>query len=413
LAAALATTSERDTSKPTPRPTLPPLAEEPTQTAPPVAQEPTQSAPPAPGAITTASGLQYIEVKAGDGPAPQAGDLVSVHYTGSLEDGTVFDSSRERGEPIQFALGTGMVIPGWDEGIGMMQEGGQAMLIIPPDLAYGEFGSGDVIPPNATLIFEVELVSVSPGAPDSPTAVNEGDYVVTGSGLKYYDLEVGAGPTPQVGEAVLLQYTGWLGDGTMFDSSLDHGQLLGFALGTGQMIPGLDEGVANMQVGGKRQVVIPPELAYGEQGAGSVIPPNATLIFELELISITPGSPDSPTEVSESDYVVTDSGLKYYDIQVGDGPAPQVGQLVLVHYTAWLEDGLKFDSSLDRGQTLSFPVGMGQMMPGFDEGVATMQVGGKRQLVIPPELAYGEQGAGEIIPPNATLIFEVELVSVE
>ncbi len=406
LAAALAAFSERDDSKPAAEPTRPSAVEQATQ-APPPAQGGLENA------ITTASGLEYIEVKAGDGPTPQAGDIVAVHYTGALEDGTVFDSSRERGEPIQFALGTGQVIPGWDEGIGMMQEGGQAMLVIPSDLAYGEYGSGDVIPPNATLIFEVELVSVSPGAPNSPTAVNESDYVLTDSGLKYYDFEVGDGPTPQVGEIVLLHYTGWLGDGIKFDSSLDHGQPLGFALGVGQMIPGLDEGAATMQVGGKRQVVIPPELAYGEQGAGDVIPPNAILIFELELLSISPGSPDSPIEVDESDYVVTDSGLKYYDIEVGDGPTPQLGQMVSVHYTGWLADGLKFDSSLDRGQPISFPVSMGQMMPGFDEGVATMNIGGKRQLVIPPELAYGEQGAGGVIPPNATLIFEVELVDAQ
>jgi len=108
--------------------------------------------------------------------------------------------------------------------------------------------------------------------------------------------------------------------------------------------------------------------------------------------------------------VTTDSGLKYYDIEVGDGPAPQASQTVAVHYTGWLLDGAKFDSSLDRGQPLTFVIGVGQMIPGFDEGVATMNIGGKRQLMIPPELAYGEQGAGGVIPPNATIIFDIELV---
>jgi peptidylprolyl isomerase len=110
--------------------------------------------------------------------------------------------------------------------------------------------------------------------------------------------------------------------------------------------------------------------------------------------------------------MTTESGLQYYDLQKGEGPAPQNGQEVSVHYTGWLEDGTKFDSSLDRGQPFSFVLGAGQVIRGWDEGVATMKVGGKRQLVIPPELAYGDRGAGGIIPPDATLIFEVELLAV-
>jgi peptidylprolyl isomerase len=131
------------------------------------------------------------------------------------------------------------------------------------------------------------------------------------------------------------------------------------------------------------------------------------------LVDILPGSPEAPTEVDEADYVTTDSGLKYYDLEVGDGASPQAGQGVAVHYTGWLEDGTKFDSSLDRGQPFTFALGMRQVIPGWDEGVATMKVGGRRQLVIPPELGYGAQGAGGVIPPNATLIFEVELLAVQ
>ena len=110
--------------------------------------------------MKTQSGLQYIEVEAGTGTQAAAGKVVSVHYTGKFQDGKVFDSSIPRGEPITFPLGKGSVIKGWDEGIALMKVGGKAQLIIPPNLAYGENGAGGVIPPNATLVFDVELVSI-------------------------------------------------------------------------------------------------------------------------------------------------------------------------------------------------------------------------------------------------------------
>lgn len=110
--------------------------------------------------MKTASGLEYIELEEGAGSQAEAGKTVSVHYTGKFEDGRVFDSSIPRGEPITFPLGRGRVIKGWDEGIALMKVGGKAQLIIPPNLAYGEQGAGGVIPPNATLVFDVELVDV-------------------------------------------------------------------------------------------------------------------------------------------------------------------------------------------------------------------------------------------------------------
>lgn len=110
-----------------------------------------------PGAVKTESGLVYLETQAGSGKSPTLSDSITVHYHGTLEDGTVFDSSVERGEPITFGLG--MVIPGWQEGLQLMKEGGKAKLTIPGDLAYGPRGQGS-IPPNATLVFDVELISV-------------------------------------------------------------------------------------------------------------------------------------------------------------------------------------------------------------------------------------------------------------
>ncbi|AFY44255.1 FKBP-type peptidyl-prolyl cis-trans isomerase [Nostoc sp. PCC 7107] len=110
--------------------------------------------------VTTSSGLKYVEIKEGTGTTPQSGQTVVVHYTGTLEDGTQFDSSRDRGRPFSFQIGVGQVIKGWDEGLSTMKVGGQRELIIPADLGYGSRGAGGVIPPNATLIFDVELLDV-------------------------------------------------------------------------------------------------------------------------------------------------------------------------------------------------------------------------------------------------------------
>jgi peptidylprolyl isomerase len=141
--------------------------------------------------------------------------------------------------------------------------------------------------------------------------------------------------------------------------------------------------------------------------AGLPLEQPATQIAQAAELLPTPESP-----VTDETLTTTDSGLQYIDIVEGTGAMPQPGQRVTVHYTGTLEDGTKFDSSRDRGRPFTFQIGVGQVIKGWDEGVGTMRVGGQRKLVIPSELGYGSRGAGGVIPPNATLIFDVELLRI-
>jgi len=225
------------------------------------------------------AGLSKIDSTLGTGDICAADDFVEVHYTGWLwvadEDsvwgkGKQFDSSVERGTPIAFPLGMSMVIPGWDKGLVGMKVGGQRSLLIEPDMGYGPNGRPPVIPPNSTLFFDVELVS-----------------------LPKMEIEVlaeGTGAIAEKGDQVNMNYTGWLWEngakGTEFDSSSKTGRPFKFTLGAGQVIPGWDIGIEGMKIGQKARFIIPPSMGYGARGSGGRIPPNATLCFEVELVSI-------------------------------------------------------------------------------------------------------------------------------
>lgn len=362
------------------------------------------------GPITiTDSGLRVTEIRAGDGRTPDPGDLVTMHILAMLEDGTVFADTVTDGAPITATLTDTDLFPGWLEGVLLMQEGSKVRLTIPPELAFGSEGAGGVIPPDATILMDVELLTAV--APPQPATVDAGDLTETDSGLQYYDLVEGDGEMPTPGQDVVVEYAAWLQEGEEYIASSETlGEPLTFTLGSDiGVFPGWDEGVSTMRPGGKRYLVIPPELALGEQGGGR-IPPNATLIMEVELVEVKPLL--LPTEISEEDFTITESGLKYYDIVEGDGAEATSGSTVTVDYTGWLTDNVKFDSSLDRGVPFPFTLGTGAVIPGWDEGVAGMKVGGIRQLIIPAELGYGEFGSGTI-PPGATLVFEVELHDVQ
>jgi len=362
------------------------------------------------GAETTTTGLQYLEVNAGSGENPKAGEIITMHYIASMLDGTELANTYTSNQPMSTVWGADRLLPGWEEGVGMMKPGGKAKLILPAELAFGEQGYG-MIPPGAQIVMDVELLAVEP-AP-IPTEVSADQLTKTASGLQYYEIEAGDGAEATLNSNISTNFVLWVktAEGYNFVDQSTTESPLSFVLGRGDTVfPGWEEGATGMKVGGKRLLVIPPELGLGAADNGT-IPANSTLVMEIELMDVK--EPQVATQVDEADYTTTDSGLKYYDLKVGTGNIPVTGQTVVVHYTGWLEDGTQFDSSLDRGEPINFVFGEGNVIPGWDEGLATMKVGGKRQLVIPAELGYGDQGAGSVIPPSATLIFEVELLEIK
>jgi peptidylprolyl isomerase len=237
--------------------------------------------------------------------------------------------------------------------------------------------------------------------------------------LKIEDIKEGTGPGAKVGDILYLNYVGTLAGGREFDSNQDKDRPFPVTLGFSSLIKGFTAGLKGMKVGGKRRITIPPDLGYGERGAPPKIPPNATLVFEVDLVKLetpkdTPPSAPAPKVAKKEGKMTTlTSGLKYEDLKVGTGQEAKAGDRVHVHYTGWLTNGTKFDSSVDRGQPFTFPLGRGRVIKGWDEGVAGMKIGGKRKLFIPPDLGYGARGTPDgTIPPNADLVFEVELLGI-
>jgi peptidylprolyl isomerase len=241
--------------------------------------------------FTTESGLRYKITQEGKGQRAKAGDQVLVHYTGKLTNDTVFDSSHFRGQPFKFKLGAGQVIKGWDEGIALLNVGDKATFTIPSNLGYGSRAMGK-IPADATLIFEVELVSIV--EKPKPYDVKGKDTITTASGLQVIYLNRTDGKTAEKNATVSVHYSGYLTDGSMFDSSVERGEPIKFPLGQGRVIAGWDEGISLLKVGEKARFVIPSTLGYGDRGFPPVIPEKATLVFDVELMDVQPGHQHFP-----------------------------------------------------------------------------------------------------------------------
>ena len=357
---------------------------------------------------TTKSGLKYKILRKSDKSKPKSTTTVKVHYKGWLDSGKVFDSSYDRGEPIEFPLN--QVIPGWTEGMQLVGEGGMIELEIPFLLGYGERGAPPDIPGKSTLHFIVELVEVAkplePGAVDGDAPK---EFSETNSGLKYRIRRKGEDIKPKANSTVTVHYKGWLDDETVFDSSYDRRTVATFPLSG--VIAGWTEGIQLVGKGGMIELEIPYNLAYGEKGRPPRIPPKATLHFIVEVQDVKfAAEPGAVDKDAPEKFTTTKSGLKYRIRRKSAGAKPTADNTVKVHYKGWLDGGKVFDSSYDRGEPIEF--GLGQVIKGWTEGMQLVGKGGMIELEIPYDLAYGEEGRPGSIPPKATLHFIVELLDV-
>jgi len=372
-----------------------------------------------PARMKTASGIEYTVTAQGNGPKPLPGDKVVARAVGRQLDSAlikkkgevnyvklypqckVVDSSTVK-QPGTHTVGKNEVVQGLDEVYKLLNAGDKAVVYIPATAN-----------PRGALIYEVEVLDILPAR--RPWAVQPGqDTITTASGLQYVIYHTNKDSAlPKKGDEVHMHYAGFLTDGMPFDNSYDRGQALPFKLGKRQVIPGWEEAAALLHKGDKAKLIIPSKLAYGDRGYPGLIPPKATLVFDVELVDIKQKMPIKQFDITGATKEVTPGGTEVYFIQRGTGPAAAPGKRVTVHYSGFLENGEMFDSSVERGAPYPVTLGQRAVIAGWEEGLLKARQGDKLRLVIPYTQGYGAAGRPPTIPPKATLLFDIEVVNVQ
>ncbi|KAG6494055.1 70 kDa peptidyl-prolyl isomerase-like [Zingiber officinale] len=341
-------------------------------------------------------GLKKKLVKEGEGwDHPETGDEVVVHYTGTLLDGTKFDSSRDRGDPFKFNLGKGEVIKGWDQGIKTMKKGENAIFTIPSELAYGTAGSLPTIPPNATLQFDVELLSW--------TSVK--DICKDGGLFKKILVEGEKWENPKDLDEVIVKYEARLEDGSVVSKS----DGVEFTVKDGFFCPAFSKAVKTMKKGEKVLLTVKPQYAFGETGKQAsgdeaAVPPNSTLHIDLELVSWK-----TVTEIGDDKTIIKKilkEGESY--------ERPNDGAVVKVKLIGKLDDGTIFVKKGHEGEPFEFKTDEEQVIEGLDAAVMSMKKGEVAFVTIPPQHAFDSVESKQelaVVPPNSTVYYEIELVS--
>ncbi len=402
----------------------------------------------------TANGLYYKIIKESkDTLKPKLGDWVSLNMSWQYKDSVMFDSRKAQGGmPIRFQVPASDFKGDLYEGIKLMSAGDSAVFLINSDSLFRKTfrqpSRPKFVDTNSVVTFHVKLISI-----DNPQSLikKEQDELVkyltdkkitvqpAESGLYFIETVAGKGLAIDTGMWVSVHFKVLLIDGKQLFSSYDRGEPITFEYGKRFDTPGVEQAIGMMKKGGKAMAIVPSKIAFGETGRGSVVPPFATMIYELEIVNVQTRAEHDKAAAEEKKKAQeklmknkieeaaslgkylkeknitakpTASGIYYIERVKGTGTKAAAGKLVKVHYTGTLLNGTKFDSSRDKNQPYEFTLGQGQVIKGWDEGIELMNVGGKATLIIPSNMAYGERDKGTI-PPYSTLVFEVELMDVK
>ncbi len=412
----------------------------------------------------TDDGLYYkIHVKSDDTTTLRTGMILTLNLKYSINDSVLFNSvdvPREFMLPLSEPTYKGDLYTG----LAMLHPGDSASFITSADSFFLKTVRMPSMPDSSFIgkevIFDVKVISAKTQAQmeeeykakmeaaktaeqtDLAAFIKNKNITVAPlpSGLYFIETKKGSGVKPKVGDYAKIHLIVSTVKGDTLHSSYDRGEPLLWENGKDFDNKGVTEALSLMSKGSKASIIVPSALAFGEQGRGEMVPPYTTLVYDLEMVDVVskaqyqkeqelkekqaaaeketakreePAKIQNYLKANKITVAPTASGLYYVEIKKGTGPQAAAGKTVSVHYTGTLIDGKKFDSSVDRKKPFEFVLGQGQVIPGWDEGIAMMKKGGKAKLIIPSKLAYGESGSAPVIPPSAPLIFDVELLDVK
>jgi len=364
------------------------------------------------------------EVKCKANKQAQEGDKVTVHYGGFLQDGKKFDSSFDRAQPFTFTMGVGQVIPGWDQGLLGVCAGEERHLVVPAPLAYGDRGAGDVIPPGATLLFDIVIVDVERA--DARKEEEQRRKQEEEAKRKKKEEEERKRIEAKKREEEEQRKRQAEEEERQRREEEERRKAEEEELRRKEQKRKQEEQRRKQQKRKEEEErkKIEEEIRRKEELVRKEEAKLRRQEEEKAQESQRRAEEEEEYKNGEDEYYYYEDYAPESSCEPGDlkmqvthspgrcGKIARAGDQLTMHYTGKLSSGRKFDSSVDRNKPFQFTLGVGQVIAGWDEGLSGMCVGEKRTLVIPPDLAYGEQGVGAVIPPCSVLVFDVELLEI-